>query len=180
MKTEAPDQIINPKELLDRMSQVKGSKIITVVMLTEVQLLKKHRGTKEPCPYQAVTKRTRCKVMIGTEYEKGVNNFQEKNGSERDFVAQAHSYADTDHDEKPVIAKHRTKEQWYMNSRVTEVYETELYADGNLVEKDVVKDYMPIRKPRPEGKSDPRGQWKSVNLFPKCSVEQIKTDGKKR
>lgn len=176
MKNPSPDQIIDPKELLDRLSQIKGSKIITVVMHTEVKLLKKSRDTREPCPFKTVTKRTRCKVMVGTDFQNGVNNYQEKQGGERDFEAQPHLYADTNHEEQPVIAKHRFKDQYYMNGRLTETYETELYADGKLIDKDALKEYMPAKKPKPQG--DPRGQWRNIKVFPECSIEQINTDGK--
>lgn len=171
MKTESPDQVITPQELLHRLGEVRGSKIITLVMKTEFKLLKKDRDTKEPCPFREVTKITRCKAMIGTNYENGQNNIREKEGLERDFVAQPHSYADTDHDEKPVVAKHRSKDQWYMNARVTKVYETEYAADGKPVSRDELRRFEPKKTSRPGV------QWRMPKVFPECSIEFIKTDG---
>jgi hypothetical protein len=172
MQIETPDQTITPQELLHRLEGIKGSKIITVVMETEVKLLKKDQDTKEPCPYENVLKKTRCKIMIGTNYEDGQNRILEKEGLEPNFVAQSHSYADTNHEDKPVIAKHRTRDQWYMNARVTEVYETEYTADGKPVTRDELRRFEPKKKSRPGV------QWRMPKVFPECSIEYIKTDGK--
>jgi len=176
MKTETPDQIINPKELLDRMSQVKGSKIITVVMHTEVKLNKKHRETKEPCPYTGVMKTSRCKVMIGTDYQGGVNNRREKEGEEKDFEAQPHAWASRT--DKPVISTNKAGDQYYANMRVLESYETSYTYNGKEVEREDLRPYQtPRKKPVNQGVEDPV-EWRMPKIYPACSVASIKTDGK--
>ena len=175
MKTETPDQIINPKELLDRLSQVKGSKIITVTMLTEVKLNKKHRETKEPCPYTGVLKRTRCKVMVGTDFQNGVNNRREKEGEDKDFEAQPHAWAS--HTDKPVISTNKTGDQYYANMRVLETYETSYTHDGEELDREDLRPYQaPRKKPTNQGVEDPI-EWRNVSVFPKCSISIYKSDG---
>jgi hypothetical protein len=175
MKTETPDQIINPKELLDRLSQVKGSKIITVTMLTEVKLNKKHRGTKEPCPYTGVLKRTHCKVMVGTDFQNGVNNRRGKEGEEKDFEAQPHAWAN--HTDKPIISTNKAGDQYYANLRVLETYETSYSHDGKEVDREELRPYQtPRKKPTNQGVEDPI-EWRMPKIFPACSISSIKTDG---
>ena len=55
--------------------------------LTTPHLTKKNRTTKEPTDF-TVQIHSRFSAMLGVCYENAVNNARERNGEERDFVAQ--------------------------------------------------------------------------------------------
>lgn len=168
-------QTITPLELKKRLEEVKGSKIITVTMNTELKLLKKSRDTKEPCPYVGVRKRTRAKVMVGTDYENGVNNTREREGNERTFEAQKHSWADRT--DKPVISTNKAGNQTYANLRVLETYEVEYTADGKAIsEEDIAPFKKKQSKPKNQGTEKPI-IWNMPFIFPKCSIESYVSDG---
>lgn len=166
---------ITPEELTKRFSEVKGSKILTVVMNTEVKLLKKSRDTKEPCPYQGVRKRTRAKIIVGSEYEKGVNTRLQKEGKEADFEAQEHAWeVKTD---KPIIGTNKAGDQLYLNARIQDSYETEYIVDGNVIDKEELAPYMSKPKPPQNQGTDKPILWRTLKLFPSCSIESYKSDG---
>lgn len=168
-------QTITPQELLKRFSEVKGSKIITVTMDTEAKLLKRNRDTKEPCPYAGVRKRTRCKVIVGSDYENGVNNTREREGNERTFEAQKHSWADRT--DKPVISTNKAGDQTYANLRVLETYEVEYTADGKAIEKDELVPFLPKESPPKNQGTEKPTIWNMPKIYPACSVESYVSDG---
>lgn len=168
-------QTITPLELQKRLEEVKGSKIITVVMNTEVKLLKKNRDTKEPCPYVGVRKRTRAKVMVGTDYSNGVNNTREREGKERTFEAQKHSWADRT--DKPVISTNKAGDQTYANLRVLETYEIEYTQDGKAINKEELVPFMPKKSPPKNQGTEKPTIWNMPKIQPVCSIESYVSDG---
>tara|TARA_R110000824_G_scaffold526_2_gene3316 strand:+ start:1289 stop:1822 length:534 start_codon:yes stop_codon:yes gene_type:complete len=168
-------QTITPQELLKRFGEVKGSKIITVVMDTELKLLKRNRDTKEPCPYVGVRKKTRCKVMLGTDYENGVNNTREREGNEGTFEAQKHSWADRT--DKPVISTNKAGDKYYANMRVIETYEVEYTSDGNVIDKSDLAAYTSKKKPPQNQGTEKPVIWNMPKIFPSCSIESYVSDG---
>jgi hypothetical protein len=168
-------QTITPKELLKRFNEVTSSKIVTIVMNTEVKLLKKNRDTKEPCPYVGVRKRTRCTVMLGTDYENGVNNRRDKEGEDRNFEAQPHAWAE--HTDKPVISTNKAGDQSYANVRLLETHDVEYTMDGKEIDREALRPFQsPKKPPKNQGVEKPV-EWRNVSVFPKCSFESIKSDG---
>lgn len=167
-------QTITPLELKKRFEQVKGVAIVTVVMNTEVKLLKKDRDTKEPCPYVGIRKRTRCNVLVGTDYEKGVNRIREKEGETPDFKAQEHAWADRT--DKPTISQ--KGDQFYLNMRVKETYETE-YLDGNEnpVDKELLKPFLPKKSKIKSQGTEQELPWRMPKIYPESSIEEYKANG---
>lgn len=168
-------QTITPLELQKRLEEVKGSKIITVVMNTEVKLLKKSRDTKEPCPYVGVRKRTRAKVILGSDYQKGVNTRLSKEGKDADFESQEHSWeVSTD---KPIIGTNKAGDQFYANVRIQDTYETEYIIDGKPISEEELALFMRAKsKPKNQGTDDPV-VWRTLKLQPTCSIESYVSDG---
>ena len=168
-------QTITPLELKERFEQVKGVKIVTVVMNTEVKLLKKDRNTKEPCPFVGIRKRTRCKVLVGTDYDAGVNRIREKEGVEPDFVAQPHAWADRT--EKPVISTNEKGDQFYLNLRVQDTYETEyLDGNGNPIDKESLEPFRPKRSKIKSQGTEQELTWRMPKIYPECSIESYVSD----
>jgi hypothetical protein len=170
-------QRITPVELLMRLSQLKGAKIMTVVMLTSVKMLKKHRDTKEPCPYGEITKRSVCQVMAGTDYENGVNNRRDKEGSDRTFEAAPHQWAA--HTEKPVVSQNKAGTQSYANLRVLKSISVEYLMDGVVIDKDDLDldGYGPKKSESSRQGTDDVVIWRMPKIYPECSIESYKSDG---
>jgi hypothetical protein len=174
-----PRVVVTPAELLERVAQVKASTITNVTTVTEVTMLKKHRVTKEPCVYGEITKRTVMSVMFGTDYENGVNNRREKEGSERTFEAEPHRWADRV-DGKPAICMNKAGDQSYANLRVLSVQSVEYLHDGVVIDKDDLDlDGFGPKNAVDSGRQQVEDAviWRTVKLAPACSFESIRANG---
>lgn len=87
------------KFLLDR----KGAEFVSLVSATRPRMLKKDRYTGEPNRYGSVVKVSRISGLLGFRYENSVNNQREREGGERDFVAEPRRWGQivTRHDGRP-------------------------------------------------------------------------------
>lgn len=176
--SEVQRVVVSPDELAERVAQVQASTIATVVTVTDVKMLKKHRDTKMPCPYGDITKRTVMNVMFGTDYENGVNNRREKEGSERTFEAEPHRWADRI-EGKPAVCMNKANDQSYANLRVLSVTSVEYLHDGVFVdEADLDLDGYGPKK----SKSNRQGVedaviWRTVKLAPACSFDSVRANG---
>lgn len=173
----AVKRVITPVELLMRLSEVKSAKIMTLVMVTPVKMLKKSRADKTPCPYGEITKRSVCQVMIGTDYETGVNTRRDKEGSDKTFEAAPHQWADRT--EKPVLSQNKAGTQTYANVRVLKALSTEYMEDGVTVEKDALdlENYGPKRSDSSRQGTEDEVIWRMPKIYPECSIESYKSDG---
>jgi hypothetical protein len=168
-------QTITPEELLSRLKEVKGSKIIGVTMRTNVKLLKKSRDTGEKCPYENVIKISRCSAMLGTDYEKGVNNRRDKEGLDRDFEAQEHSWAD--HTDKPTLSTNKEGSQYYANLRIIETYEVRYEMNGTPIDRELLREYEPKKSPPKNQGVEKTVDWRMPKVFPECSIAAYRSDG---
>jgi hypothetical protein len=172
-----PRVTISPAELLMRLSDLKGAKIVTLTMRTSVSMLKKSRADKTPCPFGEVSKRSVCQVMLGTDYEKGVNNRRDKEGSDRDFQVAEHQWATRC--EKPVLSQNAAGTQTYVNVRVLKTLEVNYFEDGNPIDKEDLDlaNYGPKRSESSRQGVDDQIIWRMPKIFPECSIESYKSDG---
>lgn len=174
-----PRVVVTPQELAERVAQVKASTIVGVTTVTSVKMLKKHRETKEPCPYGEITKRTIMSVMFGTDYTKGVDNRRVKEGKTADFVAAPHQWADHV-DGKPAIVTNKAGDQTYANCRVLNVTSVEYLQDGVVIDKDDLDlDGYGPKKSSGSGRQnvDDAVIWRTVKLAPACSFETLRAEG---
>jgi hypothetical protein len=177
--SQVPRVTISPAELLMRLSDLKGAKIVTLTMRTSVKLLKKSRADKTPCPYGEITKRSVCQVMLGTDYENGVNNrrVKEQPQTATQFEAAAHQWATRC--EKPVLSQNAAGTQTYANVRVLKTFEVSYFEDGQPIAKEDIdlENYGPKRSESSrQDVSDPV-VWRMPKVFPECSIESYKSDG---
>lgn len=78
------------QSLIKLLDQFNGPRIITLTIRTEPELLKKHRISKELCPFtKGITKITQRVGIIGASYKNVVNNWLGKLGAVGDFEPQA-------------------------------------------------------------------------------------------
>lgn len=175
-----PRVVVTPAELLERVAQVKSSTIVSVVILTEVKMLKKHRDTKEPCLYGEITKRTVMNVMFGTDYSNAVDNRRVKEGGSADFDVAPHQWADRV-DGKPAICQNKAGDQSYANLRVLSVSSVEYLEDGVVIDADdqLDLDGFGPKKPADSGRQQVEEAviWRTVKLAPECSFESIRANG---
>lgn len=174
-----PRVTVTPAELLKRVGEVDAATIVSVVILTSVKMLKKHRDTKEPCPYGEITKRSVMSVMLGTDYSNGVDNRRVKEGGSADFVVAPHQWAD--HVEgKPAITRNKAGDQSYANLRVLNVSSVEYLQDGVTVEADSLDlDGYGPKKAVDSGRQRVEDAviWRTVKLAPLCSFESMRANG---
>lgn len=174
-----PRVVVTPQELAERVADVGTSTIVGVTTVTEVKMLKKHRTTKEPCPYGQISKRTVMTVMFGTDYAKGVDNRRVKEGKSADFVAAPHQWAEHV-DGKPAIVMNKAGDQSYANCRVLSVQSVEYLMDGEPVDKDDLDlDGFGPKKGEEGARQnvDNPVVWRNVKLAPECSFESIRANG---
>jgi hypothetical protein len=172
-----PRVTISPAELLMRLSDLKGAKIVTLTMRTSVSMLKKSRADKTPCPFGEISKRSVCQVMLGTDYENGVNNRRDKEGSARDFQVAEHQWATRC--EKPVLSQNAAGTQTYANVRVLKTLEVNYFEDGKPIAKEDLdlENYGPKRSEASRQGVDDPVIWRMPKVFPECSIESYKSDG---
>lgn len=166
-------QRITPAELLNRFREVKQATILTVVMSTEVKLLKKSKKDGRPCPYVGVRKRTTCQAMIGTNYENGVNNRREKEGLKRDFEAEEHSWAT--HTDDPVISV--KGDQYYANMRIRKTLDVQYVCDGKKFDRELLREFEPKKSTSSRQGVKDEVIWRMPKVYPACSIEKIKYSG---
>lgn len=136
---------MNKSELIQVLKDYKGiSTFISMNTKTTVKLNKKNRVSGEPCPYGDVFKTTYwSNLLVGAKYENRVNNLQEKQGDERDFVAQSRTWGE--HVSQALIAH---KDKFYIEcyfdtcSTINSSYEDN---NGNTLTYAELEHYMPIK-----------------------------------
>ena len=177
--SSVPRVTVTPAELAQRVAQVKASTIVSVVILTDVKMLKKHRDTKLPCPYGEITKRSVMSVMLGTDYSNAVDNRRVKEGGEADFEVAPHQWADHV-DGKPAIVTNKAGDQSYANLRVLNVSSVEYLQDGEAVDVDALDlaGFGP-KKPADSGRQQVEDAviWRTAKLAPLCSFESLRANG---
>jgi hypothetical protein len=75
--------------LTDALNKINTTRICVIVTRTRPKLLKKHRVTKEPCPFAEVERIAERRVVIGADYENCVNRQLDREGAEPEFKAEA-------------------------------------------------------------------------------------------
>jgi len=176
-----PRVVVTPQELAERVADVGTSTIVGVTTVTEVKMLKKHRDTKEPCPYGRISKRTVMTVMFGTDYENGVNNrrVKEQPQTATHFDAAPHQWAEHV-DGQPAIVLNKAGDQSYANCRVLSVQSIEYLMDGEPIDKDTLDldGYGPAKGQEGARQNvDNPVVWRNVKLAPACSFETIRANG---
>ena len=168
---------ITRKQLLEMLQSCKAADIVTVVMKTNVKLVKKSRVTKEPTPYKVAHKTTRCKAMLGTDYERGVNNQRCREDKEQSFEVQPHAWADRTDDR--CVSTNKEGTQYYANLRVLDTYESVVVADGNhQMSKDELLEFGPAPKKKPENQGIEKPViWNMPKVYPECSIQSITAHG---
>lgn len=168
-----PRVTVTPDELLARVSEIKASTIVSVVLKTDVKLLKKSRVTKEPCVYGEISKRSVMNVMFGTDYERGVNRRLDKEGSDPSFKSMPHAWAERCED-KPAICTNKAGDTFYANLRVLNVGSVEYLHNGQPIDAADLADYLPKKSTSSRQGTEDQVIWRTVKF---TSFESVRANG---
>ena len=129
-------------ELLERLQDLRGATFATLVVNVEPSI---------KCPKTSgmggrIRKRSKVNVTLGFIYANSVNRQREREGNESDFQVNPRKWGERVKGTTLVVHKG----QYYLEIQEEKVYETEYYLDGNLVEKEIVKQYLKEPAPQPQ------------------------------
>jgi hypothetical protein len=136
----------------------RGCEFIQYDSITYPKLNKKSRVTGLPCPFVTVKKFTTANCMLKAIYENCVNNALERAGEDRDFKAQELPWGSwitfEEGKRSRILIEH--KGNFYIRATYNnpnEIPEVKYMADGNVVSKSELTEYLPIEK---ESGDDPK------------------------
>ena len=128
-------------ELKSALLERKGTTFVTIVAETDPKLRK--RGN----PYAGrVTKRSRVNGAIGWIYGNGVNRQRVREGLEPDFTAHPRKWGERIKGTPFVEHKGNT----YLELKVERVLGTEYLLDGKTIDRSLIEEWLPKRKPEGE------------------------------
>jgi len=140
----------------------KNGQIRGFVTLTTPKVNKSNRTTKEKKDWGLVTIRKSFSAMVGVCYENAVNNQQERDGGERDFVAQK-PYGKHYYDGSTYMLQNDNDEhKFYVSMDEIGGAKREYFRDGQpMTEAEVeeLREYMP--KP---SASKIAGRWRTPSV----------------
>jgi len=162
-------QNITVDELREKLASLRACTAISFESETIPKLLKKHRVTKEPCPYETgdISKVNIMAGLIGLSYSNSVNNQLGREDKELDFTAQSRKWGDL-MENRVLVCKfdEETKEDKFYLQVVVKSYETPRYLWGNTeIPVKELEGYLPIeRPPKTQAELEKKVVIKNVSL----------------
>lgn len=163
MKRVTLGQLVN---ILENIQVVEGMGLMAgITQHTTPKVTKKCRDTKEPNPYEEITKLTVQSILLNTDYETGVTNQLEREGKESSEYKKG---ANT----MPVEFKGKNQFiGWYKGQPVLQYRpheksypRTKYFADGKLIDKNKLPNVLPKSyKPSNQG-TDKQIHWRKLYL----------------
>ena len=161
----------------------KGAAIVGIDALTNA------RAKKTGNPYEKVEKLSRFVGFVGMDYAKAVNEELESQGQESTFKSKPLQWGEWLKDEKGKPSKkiitHKGRLYFATTSnrkiRAKRKVKVQFYADGFPVEKDVVSDFLPVKKTsaRQESAGIKEGERQiQRRTFAISSAKRIRFNGK--
>jgi len=133
---------VTVSELANILSEFQGSTLVSFVTSTEVRMVKKHRETKEPNPYLGARKNKYAyKIIVGFDYEKGVNRRLEKEGKTADFTAKDNWHTAVN---AALSTDVRTRSKLYLRYQyqADSVLKSEYIFNGKRISKQALEPYL--------------------------------------
>lgn len=129
-------------ELLEKLQSLRGATFATLVVNVEPSI---------KCPKTSgmggrIRKRSKVNVTLGFIYANSVNRQREREGNESDFQVNPRKWGERIKGTTLVVHKG----QYYLETKVEKVYETEYFLDGKLIEKEKIKDFLKESAPQPQ------------------------------
>jgi len=140
-------------EFVEMVEELKGCTAISLDTETEPKLLKKSRGTGEPCNYENISKVGTLAGLLGVCYSNAVNNQLGREDKPLQFESQERKWGTLSANRMIVshIPKGQTATRYYLQM-VVQSATTPIYKWGNtVINKDELRDFLPLD-------NDPRTQ----------------------
>ncbi len=130
---------MNKQEIIERLSSIKGAKMVTIVSQTEPPMRKTNN------PYAGkVVKVSHVNGVINWNYERSVNRQREREGSEPDFEALPRSWGDRIMGTPLVRHVKDGVEKRYLEMKVERVLTTTYidYTTGEAIDPEVLRPFL--------------------------------------
>ena len=129
-------QVITRQQLMDLFKEMNHTSIVSIITKTEPEL----KCPKTHVMAGRINKLSYINGMIGNwDYETSVNNRLSKENKAADFVVAPRKWGS--HINGTPFILH--KDNYYVEVRVLNVYNTEYLLDGNVVNKEDIQEYLP-------------------------------------
>lgn len=154
---------------------IRGTSTATVTYETDPKMVKKHRETKMPNPYDGlVVKRTTINVTLGFDYTNSVNNQKEREGQARDFVAQPRTWGERI--KGTTLVSH--KDAIYLEAKINGKPQENIFISIDTrqpIDKSILQPYLPVASTS-EGR---QGTEKEIVMrdIKLSSIKEIKLKG---
>lgn len=133
-------------ELLGALQKMRGAEFVTFVARVDPGCLVKHRETKVPFPYPGLTKVSRVNGIIGFRYTNSVNNQREREGLEKDFVAQPRKWGIHMYDGPNMTPLVFHKGKTYLEVKVQRVLDTRYEWQNRVIPAEELEGYLPAKR----------------------------------
>jgi len=135
---------IGREELVEVLTLRKGAQPVTFLAVTKPKMLKKHRETKDPNPFEGrVTKVSRVNGFINWRYANSVNRQRERERGDEAEAFEAVPRKWGVRVEGTPFVDHKDKR--YVEVKVEGVIESEYRVDGHPIAKEELAAYLPAR-----------------------------------
>lgn len=134
------EKAMNIQELVELIKNIKGATPVGMDYESPVKMLK----TGNPFADRTVTKFQSVSGMIGVNYEAGVNRQLEREGKDPVFEAQARKWGE--HVSSAIVVSEKGDYSLILQA-VNKPQNVQYYMDGQPIEKSVIENFLPVRKP---------------------------------
>jgi hypothetical protein len=166
-------QDITVEQLRQKLSNLRACTAVSIQTETLPPLLKKHRETGEPCPYDKgdISKINIMAGLIGCAYSNAVNNQLGREDKELDFTPQPRKWGTLMDNKMLVYHVNKQKEEKYYLQIHVKKSDKPIYLWGDkVVDVEELEGYLPK-------KSDPKTQ---ANLETKVILRDVELSNIKR
>jgi len=141
--------VLTKNDFIDILMNTKGATPITFIANTDPKMVKKHRETKTPNPYIGAIKISKVNGIVNFKYEEGVNRRLEKEGKTPDFEAKENWHQAIVRPDGTLtpLCEHKQNGKKYLRFMPINAIETSFELDGQPIDKEILKPYLPAHKP---------------------------------
>lgn len=173
-------KLITTHKLAAMLASHKGSTFVRVITATEPKMNQKHRDTRAPNPFlgKRVLRMAERHGIVGASYENAVGNQRAREGHEVAFKAESLWNGAGEHvDGSQALVRHTGTGKLYLvfyPHREDSVMQDAWTVDGEEVQGDALKPYLPTPSGSKRQETEREIQWRTIALE---NVAQIQIGG---
>jgi hypothetical protein len=169
---------ITKQELITLLSTIEKPTFVNIVSTTNVKMNKEKtkEGNKELNPYyNKVVKLRKGNFLIGSDYEKRVQNNDKKEGGEGNFQSKESSVGK--HISKCVLFNENTNKYYLSHERFPQVKpQNEFIFEGNSIDKMIFDKWVSESKPYENQPQENKVEWVTLTID---NIKEISLEGTK-